>query len=99
MAETPEFVEPVGDGWRLKVWVQPGAKKSELDGVRDGRLKIRLQAPAVENKANKALIAFVADLLGLKKSCVALESGEKSRAKTLAVRTEISPHWPRGPWD
>lgn len=91
----PAYVEPVADGvWRVSVWVQPGAKKSVLDGIHDGRLKIRLQAPAVENKANKALAAFVADLLGVRASRVRLEKGEKSRAKTLLVESRTVPPWP-----
>lgn len=94
MAE-PEYAEPAGKGaWRVRVWVQPGAKKSEVDGLHDGRLKLRLQAPAVENKANKALVVFVAKLLGLKKNRVRLERGEKSRAKTLIIEAETNPSWP-----
>lgn len=94
MDRVPEYVERTEDAWRLLVWVQPGAKKSELDGLYDGRLKIRLQAPAVENKANKALVTFVAKTLGIKKKCVSIERGEKSRAKTLAIDMETSPCWP-----
>ena len=94
MPAVPEYVQQIDGAWRLKVWVQPGAKKSELDGVHDGRLKIRLQAPAVENKANKALVAFIAKTLGIKKNRVVIEHGDKSRAKTLFIDSETSPQWP-----
>lgn len=94
MPAVPEYVQQAQGGWRLRVWVQPGARKSELDGVHDGRLKIRLQAPAVENKANKALLAFVAKTLGIKKNCVVLEHGDKSRAKTLFIDSQTPPQWP-----
>ena len=45
------------------VRVQPRASKNEVSGVLDGALKIKLQAPAVENQANEALCAFLAELL------------------------------------
>jgi len=91
----PEYAEPTGDqSWRVRVWVQPGAKKSEVDGIHDGRLKIRLQAPAVENKANKALMAFMAKIFGVRKNRVRIERGEKSRAKTLIIESQAVPPWP-----
>lgn len=71
--------------WLIDVWAQPGAKNSEIVGVLDGCLKIRLAAPAVENKANQELLAFVARKLGLKASRLTLAKGEKNRRKTVAV--------------
>jgi len=74
------------------VRVQPRASKNEVSGVLDGALKIRLQAPAVENRANEALCAFLAELLKRPKSAVRLLSGERSRSKrveVLGVTTEM----------
>lgn len=82
------------DSWVVSVWVQPGAKKSQVDGIHDGCLKVRLMAPAVENKANKALTAFIAKALGLKKRDVHIEKGEKSRRKTVIVEAGSEPLWP-----
>ena len=82
-------------GWRLLVRVQPGAKKSELSGVREGRLCIRLAAPAVENKANIALCAFVAEILNVRPSRVRLVSGETGRQKRLLVDMDDEPDWSR----
>ena len=65
--------------------VQPGAKKSELAGEMEGRLKLRIAAQAVDNKANKAVVVFVAKLLGVRPRNVRLESGDMSRKKTLVV--------------
>ena len=56
-------------------------------------LKIRLNAPAVDNKANKALVAYVAKLLKMKKSQVVLEAGFTSRKKLLTVNTAAEPDW------
>jgi len=63
------------------VRVQPRASKNGVAGVMDGALKIRLQAPAVEDRANQALCAFLAELLKRPKSAVRLLSGERSRSK------------------
>ena len=90
----PPYVVPAKEGgWDLFVRVQPGAKKSEFTGVQDGRLRIRLAAPAVENKANKALMAFVAAALGLRPAKVALVSGETGRQKRLHITCEKEPDW------
>ena len=73
------------DGTLLKLRVTPGAKKSEIMGEAGGRLRIRLQAPPVEGKANRELVRFIARELGLKKNRVALAGGEKSREKTVLL--------------
>ncbi|MEF2231052.1 MAG: DUF167 domain-containing protein [Pseudodesulfovibrio sp.] len=77
----------------MAVWVQPGARKSEVAGLYQDCVRIRLAAPAVDNKANKALLAFVADLLKLKKSQVSIERGHASRKKHLAVESTTEPDW------
>ncbi len=56
-------------------------------------LKIRLRAPAVDNKANNALMEYVAELLGMKTSQVVMESGHASRQKNLLLMTEDEPDW------
>jgi len=96
----PVFVRQAGSGeWRIKVWVQPGAKRDELAGLHQECLKIRLSAPAVDNKANQALVLYVAGLLGLKRSQVSLAAGHTSRKKTLRVLAEKEPIWPQVPAD
>jgi uncharacterized protein len=67
------------------VRVQPRASKNGVAGVMDGALKIRLQAPAVEDRANQALCAFLAELLKRPKSAVRLLSGERSRSKRVEI--------------
>jgi uncharacterized protein (TIGR00251 family) len=67
------------------VRVQPRASKNEVAGVMDGALKIRLQAPAVEDRANQALCAFLAELLKRPKSAVRLLAGERGRTKRVEI--------------
>ena len=70
---------------RLEVYVQPRASKTELAGVYDGLIKIRVAAPAVENAANRALTEFVADRLGIGRRCVRVSAGATSRRKVLEI--------------
>lgn len=70
----------------LSVRVQPRASKDEVAGEMNGALKVRLQAPAVENHANDALIKFLAQLLKTPKSAVRILSGDRSRIKRIEIR-------------
>ena len=79
----------------MLVRAQPGAKKSEFAGVMNGRLRVRLAAPAGENKAKRALLAFMAKALGLKGSKVTLLSGETGREKRLLIAAGVEPDWNR----
>ena len=68
------------------VRVQPRASKDEIAGEIAGAIKIRLQAPALEGRANEALIEFLAHLLKTPKGAVRILSGERSRVKRLEIR-------------
>ncbi|HKW34931.1 MAG TPA: DUF167 domain-containing protein [Candidatus Acidoferrum sp.] len=68
------------------VRVQPRASKDELAGEMEGALRVRLQAPAVENRANDALIEFLAELLKTPKAAVRILSGDRSRTKRIEIR-------------
>jgi uncharacterized protein (TIGR00251 family) len=70
----------------VSVRVQPRASKDEIAGIMDGALKIRLRAPALENRANEALIEFLADLLKTAKSAVRIQSGVQGRIKRVEIR-------------
>ena len=69
----------------LLVRVQPRASRDEVAGTIEGALKIRLCAPAVENRANEALVEFLAGLLKTSKSAVRIRSGEQSRIKRVEI--------------
>lgn len=74
-----------GRDWLLDVRVTPRASRTGYDGVTNGRLRIRLQAPPVDGRANAALRAFVAESCALPRARVTLERGEGSRDKTLRL--------------
>ena len=69
----------------LCVHAQPGAKRTEVAGLHGDALKVRIAAPALEDRANEALVAFLADALGTSKRDVVLVSGERSREKRLRI--------------
>jgi uncharacterized protein (TIGR00251 family) len=68
------------------VRVQPRASRDEVAGVIEGALKIRIQAPAVENRANEAVCEYLAMLLKTPKSAVRILGGEHSRVKRVEIR-------------
>jgi uncharacterized protein len=74
-----------GTDWLLDVRVQPRASRTEFAGLHGERLRVRLNAPPVDGRANEALIEFVADVCGLPKSRVSLERGLSGRDKCLRL--------------
>ena len=70
---------------KLKAPVIPNAKKTEFSGIREGELVLRLNAPALEGKANKAALEFVSRYFEVSKTSVSLISGEKSRHKIFQI--------------
>ncbi|MDQ2699951.1 MAG: DUF167 domain-containing protein [Actinomycetota bacterium] len=71
---------------RIAVRVQPKASRSEVTGERGGVIQIRVTAPAVDGKANAALVKFVAKKLGIARTQVTLVRGERGREKLLEIR-------------
>jgi uncharacterized protein (TIGR00251 family) len=69
----------------LAIHAQPGAKRTEVAGLHGDALKVRVAAPALEDRANDALIEFLAERLNVPKRNVTLLSGHKSREKRFAV--------------
>jgi uncharacterized protein (TIGR00251 family) len=70
---------------RLTVHVQPGASRTEVAGTYGDAIKVRLEAPPVDGKANEALLSFLADQLGVSRRALTLVRGTSSRSKTVDV--------------
>ena len=85
MNEADEFVRDVADGCTVSVRVQPAAKRDAVVGLHGCAVKVALCAPPVDGKANEALIAFVAEKVGLPRARVSLLAGVTSRSKVLRV--------------
>jgi uncharacterized protein (TIGR00251 family) len=68
------------------VRVQPRASQDEIAGEMGGALKVRLRAPALEDRANEALVEYLAELLKTPRAAVRILSGERSRTKRIEIR-------------
>lgn len=88
------MLREVAGGVTLAVRAQPGAKKTGVVGVYGegdaAQLKIAVQAPPVEGRANEALVAYIAKLFGLPKQSVELLSGALSRSKVFTLRVGMN---------
>ena len=67
------------------VLVQPRASRAKIGPRHDGRIKIAVTSPPVDGEANAAVIALLADALGIAKSAIEVVAGASSRRKTLRV--------------
>ncbi len=79
-------LKQAGGAISFEVKVVPRASKSEVTGMEGDAVKIRLQAPPVDGKANEALVKFLADALGVARSQVEIVSGQTSRKKVVRIR-------------
>jgi uncharacterized protein (TIGR00251 family) len=70
---------------KLKVRIIPNAKKTEFTGFREDELVLRLSAPAIEGKANKAATEYISRYFGVPRAAVSMVSGEKSRHKIFQI--------------
>ena len=69
----------------LNVYVQPRASKNRVAGMHGSAIKVCVTAPPVENKANEAVIRFIADLFNVPKSTVSIKSGRQGRNKNVIL--------------
>jgi hypothetical protein len=81
------FLREVADNSvSLDLYIQPKAAKNSVCGLHGDELKLAITAPPVDGKANKAVIAFLAELFGVAKSSVSITSGQQSRHKRCRVQ-------------
>lgn len=85
-------IKDSGDGRiRFRVRVQPAAPRDELLGWNTaGELRIKVAAPPREGEANKELVRFLAKRFSLPRREIIVESGEKSRLKTISAPTTLA---------
>lgn len=70
----------------LSVHACPRAASNAIQGLHGDSLKIRLRAPPVDGKANDALIAYLAEQLGIPARDIGLVSGTTGRHKRILIR-------------
>jgi uncharacterized protein (TIGR00251 family) len=81
----PPWRREDGDSVVLSLHVQPGAKRTAIDGTYGEALKVRLAAPPVDGKANGELRRYLAEMFGVPLAAVTLVRGETSRQKTVRI--------------
>jgi uncharacterized protein (TIGR00251 family) len=69
----------------LKLRIVPNAQQDEVVGDYGEAVKVKVAAPAVDGKANAALLEFVARKLDVHPRAISLVTGEKSRNKVIAI--------------
>lgn len=83
------MLRAAAEGVSLAVRAQPGAKRTAIAGIygegENAQLRIAVQAPPAEGRANQALITFLAEIFSVSKSAVELTSGEHSRSKVFLL--------------
>ena len=73
------------DGVSFEVRVQPRSSKTEITGVQDGALRVRLTAPPVEGAANIQCIELLSRKMKVPKRAIRIASGARARRKRLMV--------------
>jgi uncharacterized protein len=74
-------------GLEFQLHVLPRAKRSELAGLHNGALKMRITAPPVDDAANRAIVEFFSRLLNIPKSSIQILAGAKSRDKKIQIKS------------
>lgn len=80
------WLVPTAHGVELSLHVQPGARTTGMAGLHGDALKVRIATPAVDGKANAALVAFLAAQLDLPGRSIEIVSGSRARTKRVRVR-------------
>jgi uncharacterized protein (TIGR00251 family) len=80
-----DWIRETSKGVLLPVRAVPRASKNEIQGIHGNALKVRLQAPPVEGKANQALIRFLSEVLEIPRPQLSISSGETGRNKAVLI--------------
>lgn len=75
----------MGTEVKISLRVYPNATRNEVIGFADGVLRVKISAPPVKGKANRELLAFFSQLLGISQGAITITKGYTSRNKTVAV--------------
>ena len=80
------YCQDTPEGAIVNVKAVPRSSKAGLDGLLGDAVKVRVRSAPVDGKANKELVAVLADTFGLPKTSVTFKSGETSKTKRLLLR-------------
>ena len=81
----PVWYDVRGADLLLRLRIQPRASKEGIDGVREGKLRVRVSSPPVDGAANERLIRILSDVMAVPRGAIVLIRGAKSRDKDVTV--------------
>ncbi len=70
---------------RLTVIVQPNAGRNQIKDYREGILYLKIAAPPTEGKANRELVGYLGEILGIAKSRISVEKGLRAKKKLISI--------------
>jgi uncharacterized protein (TIGR00251 family) len=79
-------IRETADGLLVRLHVVPRSKRCEISGTHNGALRVKVNAPPVDDAANRAIIDFFSRLFHVPKSRLTILTGLKSRDKVLQIR-------------
>ena len=79
-------IRSIDGGIEVRLHIQPRAKQSGIVGIHNKSLKVKITAPPVDDAANRAIIDYFSNLLGIAKSNIKIASGMKSKEKSLQIK-------------
>ncbi len=80
------WIQQKGSDVVVNLRVVPRSSRNAIDSILDDTLKVRLQTPPVDGKANKALIKFFGKFLSISHSRITLLAGDRSRFKRILIQ-------------
>jgi uncharacterized protein (TIGR00251 family) len=89
-AARPPWLHVEADAIVLDVFVAPRGSRTRVMGTHDQRLKVQLAAPPTEDRANLALVQFLAGILGVARAQVEIVAGGANRCKTVRL-AQVNP--------
>jgi uncharacterized protein (TIGR00251 family) len=81
----PILILPKSNEIAIKILAKPGSKENGITGMSEDGVEIKISAPPVDGEANTELISYLSKLLGIRKSDLSLDRGNKSRVKTVTI--------------
>ncbi len=88
-ADSPAWLSGQPDRWVIALRAQPGSRRFEIVGEHGDCLKVRIDAPAIEGRANAALLRWIAERLGLRVAQLTLIAGATSRDKRVLAQSPL----------
>lgn len=85
MSASLPWIEESEKGILVHLIVTPGSSRSDIIGLHDERLKIAIKSPPTDGKANKELVRFLCNVMGIAKKSIAIIKGQNSRRKSIII--------------